>query len=118
MKVKNLTKDAIVTLKALKLEFEKFWTNVTVLKKLCVGKPKLKRQAQPKLRFQNENFIVAPSIANDYYIQRNTKMHLTALFNVWKKDLIRIQLKRKKFLSERGFLFMEMSLEKTSSMIL
>ena len=51
MKVNNLAKDAIVTLKALKLEFEKFWTNVTVLKKLWVGKPKLKRQAQPKLRF-------------------------------------------------------------------
>ena len=66
-----------------------------MLKKLCVGKPKLKKQAQPKLRFQNENFIVAPSpsTAKDYYIQKkNTKMHLTALFNVWKKDLIRIQL--------------------------
>ena len=75
MKVKNLAKDAIVTLKALKLEFEKFWTNVTVLKKLCVGKPKLKRQAQPKLRFQNENFIVAPSpsTAKDYYIQKKYK---------------------------------------------
>ena len=46
MKVKNLAKDKIVTLKALKLEFEKFWTNVTVLKKLCVGKSKLKRQAK------------------------------------------------------------------------
>ena len=51
MKVKNLAKDAIVTLKALKLEFEKFWTNVSV------GKPKLKRQAQTKLRFQNKKFI-------------------------------------------------------------
>ena len=92
---KELAKNAIVTLKALKLEFEKFWTNVTVLKKLCVGKSKLKRQAQPKLRFQNENFIVAPSpsSAKDDYIQKNTKMHLTALFNVWKKDLIRIHLK-------------------------
>ena len=37
MKVKNLAKDAIVTLKALKLEFEKFWTNVTASaeKTLC-----------------------------------------------------------------------------------
>ena len=72
MKVKNLAKDAIVTLKALKLEFEKFWTNVTVLKKLCVGKPELKRKAQPKLRFQNENFIVtqSPCTAKDYYIQK------------------------------------------------
>ena len=42
MKVKNLAKDAIVTLKALKLKFEKFWTNVS-LEKLCVGKTKLKR---------------------------------------------------------------------------
>ena len=92
MKVKNLAKDAIVTLKALKLEFEKFWTNVTVLKKLCVGKHKLKRQAQPKLKFQNENFIVALSkyCKRLLHTKKDTKMHLTALFNVWKKDLIRI----------------------------
>ena len=44
MKVKNLAKDAIITLKGLKLEFEKFWT---IAEKLCVGKPQLKRQAQP-----------------------------------------------------------------------
>ena len=119
MKVKNLAKDAIVTLKALKLEFEKFWTNVTVLKKFCVGKPKLKRQAQPKLRFQNKNFIMAPSpsTAKDYYIQKNTKMHLTAQFNVWKKDLIRIQLERKKFFSEEDF-FPWKCLQKRFSMIL
>ena len=69
MKVKNLAKDAIVTLKALKLEFEKFWTNVSV------GKPKLKRQAQTKLRFQNENFVVtpSPSTAKDYYVQKKYK---------------------------------------------
>ena len=30
-------------------------------------------------------------------------MHLTALFNVWKKDLIIIQLERKKFLWKRIF---------------
>ena len=30
MKVKNLAKDANVTLKALKLEFEKFWAHVIV----------------------------------------------------------------------------------------
>ena len=107
MKVKNLAKDAIVTLKALKLEFEKFWTNVTVLKKLCVGKHKLKRQAQPKLKFQNENFIVALSkyCKRLLHTKKNTKMHLTALFNVWKKDLIRIQLERKKFLSEKRIFF-------------
>ena len=118
MKVKNLAKDAIVTLKALKVDFEKFWTNVTVLKKLCVGKPKLKRQAQPKSRFQNKIFIIAPSpsAAKDYYIQKNTKMHLRALFNVWKKFLIRIQLERKVSIKED--FFMEMSSEKTFSMIL
>ena len=101
MKVKNLDKNANVTLKALKLEFETFGPmSQPVLKKLCVGKPKLKRQAQPKSRFQNKIFIIAPSpsAAKDYYIQKNTKMHLRALFNVWKKDLIRIQLERKKFL--------------------
>ncbi len=60
-------------MKALKLEFEKFWTNVTAsAEKLGFGKPKLKRQAQPKLRFQNKNFIVAPSpsTAKDYWIQK------------------------------------------------
>ena len=58
---KELAKNAIVTLKALKLEFKKFWTNVTAsAEKLGVGKPKLKRQAQPPLKFQNENLIVAP----------------------------------------------------------
>ena len=107
MKVNNLDKNANVTLKALKLEFETFGPmSQPVLKKLCVGKPKLKRQAQPKLRFQNKNFIMAPSpsTAKDYYIyKKNTKMHLTALFNVWKKDLIRIQLERKKFFSEEDF---------------
>ena len=57
----------------------------------------MKRQAQPKLRFQSEKVIVAPSpsTAKDYCIQKNTKIHLTALFNVWKNDLIRIQLERK-----------------------
>ena len=54
MKVKNLDKNANVTLKALKLEFETFGPmSQPVLKKLCVGKPKLKRQTQPKLGFQN-----------------------------------------------------------------
>ena len=38
MKVKNLAKDAIVTLEALKLKFEKFWTNVTVLKNFVLEK--------------------------------------------------------------------------------
>ena len=76
MKVKNLDKNANVTLKALKLEFETFGPmSQPVLKKLCVGKPKLKRQAQPKLRFQNKNFIMAPSpsTAKDYYIQKKYK---------------------------------------------
>ena len=85
MKVKNLDKNANVTLKALKLEFETFGPmSQPVLKKLCVGKPKLKRQAQPKSRFQNKIFIIAPSpsAAKEYYIQKNTKMHLRALFNV------------------------------------
>jgi hypothetical protein len=51
-KVKNLEKNANVILKALKLEFETFGPmSQPVLKKLCVGKPKLKRQAQPKSRF-------------------------------------------------------------------
>ena len=112
MKVKNLDKNANVTLKALKLEFETFGPmSQPVLKKLGVGKPKLKRQTQPKSRFQNKIFIIAPSpsAAKDYYIQKNTKMHLTALFNVWKKDLIRIQLERKKFLSEKKIFSMEMS---------
>ena len=105
MKVKNLDKNANVTLKALKLEFETFGPmSQPVLKKLCVGKPKLKRQAQPKLRFQNKIFIIvpSPSAAKDYYIQKNTKMHLRALFNVWKKNLIRIQLEKKSFF-KRGF---------------
>ena len=82
MKVKNLDKNANVTLKALKLEFETFGPmSQPVLKKLCF---KLKRQAQPKSRFQNKIFIIAPSpsAAKDYYIQKNTKMHLRALFNV------------------------------------
>ena len=47
----------------------------------------------------------SPSTAKDYYIQKNTKMHLTALFKVWKKDLIRIQLERKKFLAEKSIFF-------------
>ena len=46
-----------------------------MLKKLFVGKPKLKRQAKPELRFQNKNFIMAPSpsTAKDYYIQKKYK---------------------------------------------
>ena len=67
---KELAKNAIATLKVLKLEFEKFWANVTAsADELGVGKPKLKRKAQPPLRFQNENLIVAPgpSTAKDYY---------------------------------------------------
>ena len=39
---KELAENAITTLKALKLEFEKFWTNVTA------SAEKLKRQAQPR----------------------------------------------------------------------
>ena len=76
MKVKNLDKNANVTLKALKLEFETFGPmSQPVLKKLCIGKPKLKRQAQPKSRFQNKIFIIAPSpsAAKDYYIQKKYK---------------------------------------------
>ena len=58
MKAKNLDKNANVTLKALKLEFETFGPmSLPVLKKLCVGKPKLKRQARTRLRFQNKKFI-------------------------------------------------------------
>ena len=99
MKVKNLD-NANVTLKALKLEFETFGPmSLPVLKKLCVGKPKLKRQAQPKSRFQNKISIIAPSAAKDYYIKKNTKIHLTALF----KNLIRIQLERKKKSLKRIF---------------
>ena len=52
MKVNNyLAKNAIVTLKALKLEFKKFWTNVTAsAEKLGVGKHKLKRLLQKNLQ--------------------------------------------------------------------
>jgi hypothetical protein len=51
-------------------------TNVTAIAgKLGVGKPKLKRQAQPNLRFQNKFFIVtqSPSTAKDYYIWKRYK---------------------------------------------
>ncbi len=68
MKVKNLAKNAIWN-----LNLKSFGPmSHPVLKKLCVRKPELKRQAKPKLRFQNENFIVAPctSTAKDYFIQK------------------------------------------------
>ena len=100
MKVKNLTKDAIVTLKALKLEFEKFWTNVSV------GKPKLKRQAQTKLRFQNENFIVAPSpsTAKDYYIQKKYKDAFDSIIQCLEERFDQ-NTARKFFFGKRGFFF-------------
>ena len=119
MKIKNLAKDAIVTLKALKLEFEKFWTNVTVLKKLCNGKPKLKREAQPKLRFQNENFIVAPSpsTAKDYYIQKKYKDAFDSIIQCLEERFDQNTARKKKVSLKEDF-FMEMSSEKTFSMIL
>ena len=72
MKVKNLAKDKIVTLKALKLEFEKFWMDqchsaeITLCRKAQIEKT----GPEPNLRFQNENFIVAPSpsTAKDYLL--------------------------------------------------
>ena len=80
---KELAKNAIATLKVLKLEFEKFWANVTAsADELGVGKPRLKRKAQPPLRFQNENLIVAPgpSTAKDYY----EEIYLDAFENIIK----------------------------------
>ena len=42
-----------MTLKALKVDFEKFWNDVTTIaENLGVGKPKLKRQVKPPIRFK------------------------------------------------------------------
>ena len=68
-----------------------------MLKKTLCWKASIEKTGPAKLRYQNENFIVAPSssTAKDYYIQ---KIHVL-------KDLIRIQLERKKFLSEKRIFF-------------
>ena len=115
MKVNNLDKNANVTLKALKLEFETFGPmSQPVLKKLCVGKPKLKRQAQPKLRFQNKNFIMAPSpsTAKDYYIQKKYKDAFDSIIQCLEERFDQNTARKKKVFFGRGFFSMEMSLEK------
>ena len=60
--------------------------------------------SQP-LRFQNGNFIVAesPSTAKDYYIQKNTKMHLTASFNVLEERFDQNIARKKKVSLEEDF---------------
>ena len=91
-----------VTLKPLKLDFETFGPmSQPVLEKLYVGKPKLKRQAQ--LKISKWQFYYCSKSAKNHYIQKNTKMHLTASFNVLEERFDQNIARKKKVSLEEDF---------------